>query len=282
MGRRARTTGVESPERAHRKRPGTPVSAVVRRDLMLAVINELEFVSVEELSERFGISGVTVRSDLNQLASRLQIYRIRGGAVARSATGQERPFEETLRSFALEKLAIGQAAAQLIHNGETVLLDVGTTAVATARALARRTDVRDVAVFTNGVKTALELEPAIPRLNVILLGGTLRPLQHSLVDPFASAILAQINVNTVFLGCNGVHAEVGVTNVNLPEAEVKKRMLRAAHRRIVLADGSKIGRIELANLCAIDEIDMVITGESADRVAVQALVDRGCDVRLVG
>jgi DeoR family transcriptional regulator of aga operon len=249
---------------------------------MLAEIDRREFVTVEELSERFGISCVTVRSDLNELAARMQIHRIRGGAVARSASGQERPFEQTQTSFALEKRAIGHAAAELIHHGETVLLDVGTTAVATARALAKRTDVRDVTVFTNGIKTALELEPAIPRLNVILLGGTLRPLQHSLVDPFASAILRQINVNTVFLGCNGVHAGAGVTNVNLPEAEVKKRMLGAAHRRIVLADGSKIGRIELANLCSIDDIDAVITGESADPVAVQTLVDRGCDVRIVG
>jgi DeoR family transcriptional regulator of aga operon len=85
----------------------------------------------------------------------------------------------TQTSFALEKRAIGQAAAQLIHNGETVLLDVGTTAVAAARAPARRTDVREVAVFTNGVKTALELEAAIPRLNVILLGGTVEQQGHS-------------------------------------------------------------------------------------------------------
>ena len=172
-------------------------------------------------------------------------------------------------------------AAALIEDGETVLIDVGTTAAATARALAARTELDDVVVFTNGLKTALELEPATPRVTVVILGGTLRPLQHSLVEPMASLILEQINVHTLFLGCNGVDPEGGVTNVNLPEAEVKKRMLKAAQRVVVLADGSKIGRTELAHLCPIEAVDLIITGESADRAAVEQLRERDCEVRIV-
>ena len=128
---------------------------------------------------------------------------------------------------------------------------------------------------------AMELEAASPRVTVVLLGGTLRPLQHSLVEPMASLILEQINVHTLFLGCNGVDAVGGVTNVNLPEAEVKKRMLKAAHRVVVLADGSKIGRTELAHLCPIERVDLVITGESADPLAVEELRKRDCEVRIV-
>jgi DeoR family transcriptional regulator of aga operon len=97
----------------------------------------------------------------------------------------------------------------------------------------------------------------------------------------ATLILEQINVHTLFLGCNGVDPAAGVTNVNLPEAEVKKRMLRAAGRRVVLADGSKIGRVELAHLCPIDDVNLVITGESADPEVVDALRERGTEVRLV-
>ncbi len=145
-----------------------------------------------------------------------------------------------------------------------MLIDVGTTAAAAARAIAARTELDDVVVFTNGLKTALELEPASPRITVVVLGGTLRPLQHSLVDPLATLILEQISVKTVLLGCNGVDPVGGVTNINLPEAEVKKRMLAVASRRIVLADGSKLGRVEVARLCGIDDVDMVITGRSAD------------------
>jgi DeoR family transcriptional regulator of aga operon len=249
---------------------------------MLAEIREREFVRVGELSSQFGVSEMTVRGDLDSLAARGQVHRVRGGAIPRMIAGQEQPFEDSISSFAAEKVAIGQEAAALLEAGETVLLDVGTTAAATARAIAARTELDDVVVFTNGLKTALELEPASPRVTVVVLGGTLRPLQHSLVDPLATLILEQISVKTVLLGCNGVDMVGGITNINLPEAEVKKRMLAAATRKIALADGSKLGRIEVARLCGIDDVDMVITGRSADPAVVAAMRDRGCDVRVVG
>ena len=259
-----------------------PVPAALRRERMLAEIKEREFVRVAELSSRFGVSEMTVRGDLDSLAARGKVHRVRGGAIPRLTPRQEQPFEDSVSSFAAEKVAIGQAAAALLEDGETVIVDVGTTAAAAARAIAARTELDDVVVFTNGLKTALELEPASPRVTAVVLGGTLRPLQHSLVDPLATLILEQISVKTVFLGCNGVDPAGGVTNINLPEAEVKKRMLAVATRRVVLADGSKLGRVEVARLCGIDELDMVITGRSADPATVDALRDRGCDVLVVG
>jgi DeoR family transcriptional regulator of aga operon len=259
-----------------------PVPARLRRERMLALIKEREFVGVAELSVRFGISEVTVRADLDDLAGRGQVHRIRGGAVSRTIPGQEQPFEDSVASRTAEKVAIGQAAAALIRDGETVLLDVGSTVAATARALAARTELRDVVVFTNGLKTALELEPAASRITVVVLGGTLRPRQHSLVDPLATLILDQIHVKTVMLGCNGVHPTGGVTNINLPEAEIKRRMLQVATRRVILADGGKLGRIEVAHLCPVDEIDLVITDPSADPAIVDALRERECEVQIVG
>jgi len=248
---------------------------------MLAAIRERDFVRVVDLSERFGISEVTVRSDLDVLASRGDVHRIRGGAIPRTLPDNERPFEESETSFAEEKVAIARAAAALVRDGETLLVDVGTTTAAAARALVAREELRNVVVFTNGLKTALELEAAAPRVTVVILGGTLRPLQHSLVEPMASLILEQIKVHTLILGCNGVDPSGGVTNVNLPEAEVKKRMLRAASRVVVLADGSKIGRVELAHLCPVEDVDLLITGESADAAVVAELRKRDCEVQIV-
>jgi DeoR family transcriptional regulator, aga operon transcriptional repressor len=259
-----------------------PVPASLRRERMLAEIREREFVRVGELSDQFGVSEVTVRTDLDSLAARGKVHRVRGGAIPRLIPNQELPFEDSIATFAAEKVAIGQAAAGLIEDGETVLIDVGTTAAAAARSIAARTELSDVVVFTNGLKTALELEPASPRITIVVLGGTLRPLQHSLVNPLATLILDQVTVKTVLLGCNGVDAVGGVTNINLPEAEVKKNMLSAASRKIVLADGSKLGRIEVAKLCDLAEVDMVITGRSADPAVVEALRERNCDVRVVG
>lgn len=257
---------------------GAGVPLDQRRDLMLALIRERQFIPVTELSDRFGISEVTVRSDLAALAALGYIHRIRGGAIPRADLGQELPYEESVTTYADEKLAIGRAAAELVSRGDSVVLDVGTTVVAAARAIVAREELTDVVAFTNGLKTALELEPGIPRLTVVVSGGTLRPLQHSLVDPMATRILSEIAPSIAFLGCSGVHPEGGITNVNLPEAQVKQQILRSARRKVVLADGSKIGRIELAQLCPIEDVDVVITGESASPAVVAALRERGCEV----
>jgi DeoR family transcriptional regulator of aga operon len=190
---------------------------------MRSVINDRDFVRVADLSLMFGISEVTVRSDLDELAHRGQVRRIRGGAVPRAESAAERSFEESAGANAAEKDAIGRAAAALVAAGDTILLDVGTTTNAVARALVDRADLSDVVVLTSGLNIALTLEPAIPRFTVVVTGGTLRPLQHSLVDPLAGVVLDRINVGTLFLGCNGVDPEGGVTNINLPEADVKPR-----------------------------------------------------------
>src|SRR3954468_4602026 len=105
-------------------RPGSPAGAAVRREQMLAAIQERHFLHVRELSDRFGISEVTVRSDLDALASRGAVHRIRGGAIPRARHEPERPFEETETSHALEKMAIGRAAAELVRDGEALLMDV--------------------------------------------------------------------------------------------------------------------------------------------------------------
>jgi DeoR family transcriptional regulator, aga operon transcriptional repressor len=257
---------------------GETVTLDERRIRMLALIREHQFVPVTELSERFGISEVTVRSDLAALAADGNIHRIRGGAIPRVDLAHERPYEESVETHADEKRAIGRVAAQLVAPGDSVVLDVGTTVVAAARALVARDELHDIVAVTNGLKTALELEAGIPRLTVVVSGGTLRPLQHSLVEPMATRVLGEVSPTIAFLGCSGVHPEGGVTNVNLPEAHVKQQILRSARRKVILADGSKIGRIEFAQLCPVEDIDMVITGESANATVVDALRERGCEV----
>lgn len=256
--------------------------ARVRRERMLALIRQHDFVRVADLSERFDISEVTVRSDLDSLAERGHVRRVRGGAVPRTAPGPELPFEQAASAHADEKRAIGEAASLLVRTGDTIILDVGTTTTAIAHHLAEREDLRDVTVFTNSITIALALEVATPRVTVVVTGGTLRPLQHSLVDPLGGLLLERIQASKVFLGCNGVDAGAGITNINLPEAALKQRMLRAARERIVVADGSKVGEVTLAHLCHVDDVDLLLTGPSADPSAVAELRDAGLDVTVVG
>lgn len=245
---------------------------------MASVIRGRAFVRVADLSSMFGISEVTVRSDLDALAERGLVGRVHGGAMGRSPHRLERSFEETQGEFAAEKDHIGRAAAQLVADGDTIILDVGTTTAAVARALVARAELRGVIVFTNALNVAIELEAATPPLTVVVTGGTLRPLQHSLVDPLGALILERITVNTVFLGCNGVDPTGGITSTNLPEGEMKRRMLKAARRRVVVADGSKVGEVELAHLCGVDDVDALVTGESADAYVCEALRERGVEV----
>jgi DeoR family transcriptional regulator of aga operon len=260
-----------------------PLPAEVRRELMLALVTERSFMRVADLSEKFGISEVTVRADLEVLDRRQVIRRVRGGAVPAGRELRDEPsFEESLSASAVEKQLIGQAAASLVRSGESVILDVGTTTTFIARSLVARSDLQDVVVLTNGLNIALELESAIPRFSVIVTGGTLRRLQHSLVDPMAQYLLRETNADTVFIGCNGVHAERGITNINAPEAEIKKRMLASASRRIVVADGSKIGQVELARVTDIAAVDLLITGPSAEPLPLGLLRKRGLEIMEVG
>jgi DeoR family transcriptional regulator of aga operon len=256
------------------------VPAEIRREQILTFIKARDFARVADLSVRFRVSEVTVRGDLDVLAERGEIRRIRGGAMPRPSIQMERPFEEMKNARANEKSSIGRLAANLISSGETLILDVGTTTTEVARSLMQRDDLRDIIVFTNSLNIALELEEAIPRFTVVLTGGTLRPLQHSLVDPLGMLIFDRIKAHTVFLGCNGIDPVFGVTNINLPETEIKRHMLRSAKRRILVADGSKIGKVELANTCNIDEIDLLITDSSADPAILSTLRESGLEIMI--
>jgi DeoR family transcriptional regulator of aga operon len=245
--------------------PGT----VERRGRMRALIEERAFARVAELSREFGVSAVTVRSDLDALEAEGGIRRIRGGAMPYDAARlRERPFEETAIEAAEAKARIAAAAVDLLEPGMSVLLDVGTTAAAVARELLRRDELRDLTVVTSGLSIALLLETAIPRLQVVVTGGTLRPLQHSLVAPLAGQVLARVHADVALIGCNGVDAEAGVTNINLPEAEVKAAMIGAAARAVVIADGSKIGRVHLGYVADAAAVDVLITDPTAPAQAL--------------
>ncbi len=253
----------------------------IRREKILSLVRDREFVRVSDLSTMFGISEVTVRSDLDLLDESSSLQRVHGGAVIRTPVPrQERSYEESSGASAEEKAAIGHAAAALVSSGETIIVDVGTTTTAVARALVARDDLRDIVVFTSAINVALELERAIPRFTVVVTGGTLRPLQHSLVDPMANHILERVHVSTVFLGCNGVHPEEGITNVNLPETAVKQHMLDAAQRCIVVAEGPKIGNISVAKIADIGTVDVLVTGSSAPQEVLNELASRGLVVEV--
>src|SRR4029453_2458193 len=244
----------------------TPL-AEVRQARMAGIVWEEGFARVTDLADRFGVSAVRVRADLTALEARARVRRVRGGAVPPSGLLGERPFESSQWEAPLQKSSIGVHAAGMIAAGDTVILDVGTTTTAIARALVLRTELHDVTVVTNGLNIPLELERAPP---------------PSVVNPVGTTLLERLHASVAFVGCNGVDPEVGITNVNLPEAEVKRAMLLAARRRGIVADGSKVGQVELAKVCEIEEVNLIVTDPSADPEVLTEIAAAGCQVELAG
>lgn len=262
------------------QRPTLPTA--VRRDRVLETIRRQQFASVGALSAAFDVSEVTIRSDLDTLAEQGKIQRIRGGAVHRTSPKLEASFEDAQDSHAAEKVAIAAAAANLVESGQTVILDAGTTTAAVARALIERDDLHDVTIFTNSIRVALEVEPAIPRFTVMITGGTLRRPQHSIVNPFGTTILDQIHGHIGILDCEGIDPAAGVTHVNVAEAEIKRLMMKTSRRCVLVADGSKLGQVSLVHLYGVEEVDLLITDNTADAAIIAALRERGVEVRVAG
>jgi DeoR family transcriptional regulator of aga operon len=255
--------------------------AAARREQIREIIRRQGFVRVSQLSEQFGISGVTIRADLDELAKTESIQRVHGGAVSVDVRpASELAFEHSMLSATGEKRSIGLTAAALVESGQAIVLDVGTTTTAIAEALIARTDLTDVVVITNALNIAVMLEPVIPRFTVIVTGGTLRSLQHSLVDPSMGPAFDHVRADIAFVGCSGVDSDSGITNVNLPEADIKRRMIDAASRTVVVADSSKLGRRYLSRVSPLDAIDLLITGGTADPETITSLEEAGLAVTL--
>lgn len=239
------------------------------------------FVSVAELSAELGVTDVTLRTDLDALARAGVLRRVHGGALPFVGSARESSVETTAEVAAERKSGIGRRAAAEVADGDSILLDVGSTTLAVARALVARPDLTDVVVITNGLSIALALESAIPRFTVVLTGGTLRPLQHSLVNPLVSPSLAGLHVDLAIIGCTGIDDAGVVSNVNLPETEVKRAMIDASVRRVLVADTTKLGRRDLGYVGRLDEFDTWVTDAAPDDRAGELARAAGAELLMV-
>ncbi len=229
-----------------------------RRQDLARLVDARGFVRVTDAAEELGVSDVTIRGDLSALERRGLLTRVHGGAMP-VAVFREPTLEAALDRDAAAKGAIGAAAAALVTTGDNIYLDAGSTAMAVALALVERRELHEIVVVTGGLTIALALEAAVPRFTVIVTGGTLRPLQHSLVNPFAAPMFDTLRLDAAFIGCNGIHPVHGVTNLNLPDAEIKRMALRSSRRHVLIADASKLGRTDLAVIAPVDAFDTLVT-----------------------
>ncbi|MFA9216473.1 MAG: DeoR/GlpR family DNA-binding transcription regulator [Sphingomonadaceae bacterium] len=249
-----------------------------RRRHIRELVAERGRITVAELVEMFGISHVTVRSDLNVLAEIGAVVRTRGGALAQRAD-EDLPIgvKQTLRRA--EKMRIADAAVKLIGEGQTIVLDSGTTTAEIAKRI-RGLKLQMINVITNALNIAVLLA-GVPHVTLIMLGGVLRPSSYSLGGPQAEAALQGLHADILFLGFDGLDPEIGVMTPHLLEARLNSRMLEIARSVVAVGDSSKIGRRSLSVIAKIEQLDCIITDVGVASETVEALRGRGTQVVLV-
>jgi DeoR family transcriptional regulator, aga operon transcriptional repressor len=233
-------------------------------------------VTVDELAARFGISQVTIRADLATLESAGALTRTHGGALS---VQDDQPLDVKQLQHHAEKLRIAEEAAALIRDGETIILDSGTTTAEIARRI-RSLELKSINVITNALNIAALLIDT-PSVRLIMPGGILRRESNSLSGPMAEAALEALQADRLYLGADGVDPKVGVMTPHLAEAQLNAKMIAIAREVVVVADSSKLMRRNVSLIARIDQLHMLITDRGAPEEAVQELRDRGVEVRLV-
>jgi DeoR/GlpR family transcriptional regulator of sugar metabolism len=243
---------------------------IVRSELMAS-----GEVTIPALADRFVVSEMTIRRDLEALEDEGVARRVRNGAIRVAPRSFEPEFDSRRGDAAGAKAAIGARAAALVDEGETVVIDSGTTALALARALRRRG--LQLTVVTPGVLAAIELA-GDPRTRVVLPGGVVRDKELSLIGPSTEEFIAGFNFDVFFLSCAGIDAARGLTDYNMEEARVKKAAMACSRRTVAMLDRSKFDRVYFANVTALDAIDVLITDASSDHPLLRRAEHIGIEV----
>jgi DeoR/GlpR family transcriptional regulator of sugar metabolism len=233
---------------------------------------------ITELAAEFDVSEMTIRRDLEELEDQGVARRVRGGAIATVSRSYEPPLATRATEAQDAKQRIAEAAADYIEYGETAILDVGSTTFALAQRLRGR---GGFTIVTPSVQAATELA-GDPNTRVILTGGIVRPGELSLIGDLAESTFAALNCDVLFLGVGGIDAEKGLTEYNLDDTRVKRAAIKAASRKVALADHTKLGRVCLASIASLQEIDVLITDAAPTHPVLAAVREAGVDIVCVG
>lgn len=232
-----------------------------RRSAILEKLRNDSTITVGELSREFKVSEVTIRKDLHILQDRKLLIRVHGGAIKESRISQaeveERDFQLKQQVNSLEKQAIGRAAAAHIKDGDTIMIDSGTTALEVARNLHK---FNDLTIITTSIAATLEALK-YKRFKVILLGGAIREPSLSVVGSLAESNLKLFYCDKLFLGVDSFSVEAGLSTPNIEEASTNQMMISRAREVIAVFDSSKVNRRAFAFICSPDKISRVVTDD---------------------
>lgn len=241
------------------QRPSTERQAEI-----LLFIKERSSTTIGEIAGRFQVSEMTVRRVLHKLADAGVVIRTPGGAMVAPAGSMERTFVERSEKMAGAKDAIGRAAASVVQEGETVVIDSGTT----TRYIARNLTIhRNLVVVSTSLAVVEELA-SNPRVQVRLTGGTYRRSSHDLSGPAVDEALDQIYADRVFFGAAALSFQKGVMNY---DQQMPKAFLRAGKQKVLVIDSSKVGLEAVYRLCPVEDCDLVITDKAVSEADLKRL-----------
>jgi DeoR family galactitol utilization operon repressor len=244
-----------------------------RERTVLKLLSERGTLSVSLLSRELGVSEVTVRSDFKELEEKGYLIRSRGGVYP----ALHQSIVERQQHNIEEKNRIARTAAELVRDGDRIMIEAGTTTALLVRYLIGK---RDVQVVTNStlVFSYARLNPA---LQITLTGGEFRRETESMVGPVALQTLASLNVRLAFVGTDGFSIERGMTTQLFEGAAIVKAMRERAERTLLLADSAKYGKTGFVNVLPLSEVDGVITDSGVGEAAVRAFAEASINCTIV-
>jgi DeoR family transcriptional regulator of aga operon len=247
------------------------VSSTERQLQILQLIAQHQHIRVADICTTFDVSLATARRDLDALAKDGKLQRVHGGAIALTQFPTEQPILQRQREQSDKKIRIGQAAASLVQDGETVLLGSGTTVLEAARALRGR---KQLTVLTNSLPV-VNILAGIEEISVIGLGGMLRDSELSFIGHITEQALDEVRADKVFIGTRAISLEDGLTHEYLPETMTDRAILKAGKEIIVLADHTKFGRTATVLLAPLERIHTIVTDDLVPSDFIQSVREKG-------
>ncbi len=245
-----------------------------RHQYILKRIKEKSKISIQELCDVMNVSNVTIRKDLKLLEEKKLLFRTKGGASLNNPYAIDKPILIKEYINAEEKRHIAQAAVKLINDNDSILIGSGTTAYTLAQHLYRETHLT---VITPALKVALELCNR-PNIEVLQLGGLIRPNSSSVAGQYAMNILDEVSCGMVFIGVDGIDLDFGVSISNISEATLNQKMIQTSRNLVILADHTKFGRRGLGKICNLDDVDCIVTDRKTSTEYISQLEDIGIRV----
>jgi len=239
-----------------------------RRQVILRILEDQSGIKVTELAQQLDVSEGTIRNDLAALDEEQQIMRVRGGAVPRNKSPHSNQIIAARAQVNFDaKQRISQWAAGLVENGDSIILDASTTVLHMAEFLQTR---RDLTIVTNGLEVARRLAESSSN-TVIMVGGILRTDGNAVTGLLGTELLNDLHVRTAFVSCAGFSWDAGFMEFDIPQAQIKHRMIQSAQRVVALVDSSKFQQLGLTSFATLNQIHHVVTDQDADHTIISNL-----------